>query len=91
MFSRPLLRRAFATQSTLIQTLQLLFIVSPKFPEGTVAGVYKRAVAENELVDAVRFDAQRFNWNMREFDVCAFTIALTDILEIYLFLCFWFN
>ena len=32
-------------------------IVSPKFPEGTVAGLYKRAVAENQYQDAVRFGA----------------------------------
>lgn len=33
------------------------YIVHPKFPEGTVASLYKKAVAKNELVDAVRFDA----------------------------------
>jgi hypothetical protein len=35
----------------------LKFIVSHKFPEGTVAGLYKRAVAENQYHDAVRFGA----------------------------------
>jgi hypothetical protein len=46
-----------------------LYIVSHKFPEGTVAGIYKRAVAKNDLIDAVRFDAQKFNWTVKEFDV----------------------
>ncbi len=32
-------------------------IVSHKFPENTVAGLYKRAVAENQYMDAVRFGA----------------------------------
>ena len=30
--------------------------------------MYKVAVASNHLFDAVRFDQQRFNWNMKEFD-----------------------
>ena len=47
-------------------------LVSPKFPEGTVAGAYKRAVAENEHYDAVRFGAQKINWTLREFDVKLF-------------------
>ena len=52
--------------------------VSAKFPEGTVAGIYKRAVAKNEYYDAVRFGAQKLNWNLREFDVCVFP----DIAEV---------
>ena len=44
-------------------------IVSPKFPEGTIAGLYKRAVAENQYQDAVRFGAQKINWTLKEFDV----------------------
>jgi hypothetical protein len=44
-------------------------LVSHKFPEGTVAGLYKRAVGENALIDAVRFDQQRINWTLKEFDV----------------------
>jgi len=43
--------------------------VSPKFPEGTIAGLYKRAVAENQFQDAVRFGAQKINWTLKEFDV----------------------
>ncbi len=43
--------------------------MSHKFPEGTVAGLYKRAIAKNPLLDAVRFDAQRFNWTLQEIDV----------------------
>ena len=47
-------------------------LVSPKFPEGTVAGMYKRAVVENEYYDAVRFGAQKLNWTLKEFDVSSF-------------------
>jgi hypothetical protein len=47
----------------------ITFVVSPKFPESTVAGLYKRAVAENHYQDAVRFGAQKINWTLREFDV----------------------
>jgi len=46
-------------------------LVSPKFPESTVAGLYKRAVAENHYQDAVRFGSQKINWTLREFDVSA--------------------
>ena len=46
-------------------------IASPslKFPEGTVAGMYKQAVASNGEYDIVRFDSQRLNWTLKEFDV----------------------
>lgn len=47
----------------------LMISVSAKFPEGTVAGLYKRAVADNQYHDAVRFGAQRINWTLKEFDV----------------------
>ncbi len=43
--AKHLLKRRFASQ------------VHPKFPEGTVAGLYKKAVAENQYQDAVRFGA----------------------------------
>lgn len=46
-----------------------MLIVSPKFPEGTIAGLYKRAVAENQFQDAVRFGQQKINWTLKEFDV----------------------
>ena len=46
-----------------------MLIVSPKFPEGTIAGLYKRAVAENQYQDAVRFGQQKINWTLKEFDV----------------------
>lgn len=42
--------------------------LNPKFPVDTVAGMYKIAVANNYMFDTVRFDAQRFNWNLKEFD-----------------------
>jgi hypothetical protein len=47
----------------------LIAIVSRKFPENTVAGIYKKAVAENQYMDAVRFGAQKFNWTVKEMDV----------------------
>jgi acyl-CoA synthetase (AMP-forming)/AMP-acid ligase II len=56
---KQLLRRAFSSTSA---------AVHPKFPEGTVAGLYKAAVSQNHHYDAVRFGAQKFNWTLREFD-----------------------
>jgi len=63
-----LIYRKFATQ------------IHPKFPEGTVAGLYKRAVAENQYIDAVRFGAQTFNWTLKEFDrySSAFAFGLVE-------------
>ena len=68
---KQLLRRAFS--STSAQT-------HPKFPEGTVAGLYKAAVAQNQYYDAVRFGAQKFNWTLREFDKysSAFAFGLVE-------------
>lgn len=45
MFSKQLLRRPFASRSIIIIFTYWNLLVNPKFPEGTVAGVYKRAVA----------------------------------------------
>lgn len=42
--------------------------VNPKFPTDTVAGKFKVAVSANYMFDAVRFDQQKFNWTMKEFD-----------------------
>jgi hypothetical protein len=60
MFSKQFLRR-FSTQSIhsiiWLNSITYKILVSHKFPEGTVAGVYKRALLKNDLVDAVRFDA----------------------------------
>ena len=42
--------------------------LNPKFPTDTSAGMYKIAVASNYMFDAVRFDSQRFNWTLKEFD-----------------------
>lgn len=36
--------------------LTIYFLVNPKFPTDTVAGMYKVAVASNYMFDAVRFD-----------------------------------
>jgi hypothetical protein len=43
--------------------------VHPKFPEGTVAGLYKQAVAMRPDHDILRFDNQNINWSLVEFDV----------------------
>lgn len=69
IMSKHLLRRGFATQSTVSLLDNDYIVVHPKFPEGTVAGLYKRAVADNQYYDAVRFGAQKFNWTLKEFDV----------------------
>ena len=53
-----------------------MLIVSHKFPESTVAGLYKRAVAENQYQDAVRFGAQKINWTLKEFDVSETTVII---------------
>lgn len=54
--------------------------MNPKFPEGTVAGMLKSAVAHNYLFDAVRFDRQKFNWNLKDFDrySSAFAFGLVE-------------
>jgi hypothetical protein len=80
MLTKQLIRRAFGGQgkNTLskpisfavhLKTLHYSFLVSPKFPESTVVGIYKRAVAENQYQDAVRFGSQKINWTLKEFDV----------------------
>jgi len=68
MLSKALARRGFAAQ------------VNPKFPEGTVAGLYKRAVATNGLIDAVRFEKPGFNWTLKEVDrySSAFAFGLVE-------------
>lgn len=40
-----------------------------KFPAGTVAGQYKIAVNTNAERDIIRFDNQKLNWTLKEFDV----------------------
>ena len=54
--------------------------LNPKFPTDTAAGLYKVAVASNYLFDAVRFDSQRFNWHLKEFDrySSAFAFGLVE-------------
>jgi len=47
------------------------FLAHPKFPEGTVAGLLKQAVAARADQDLVRFDNQNINWSLVEFDVSA--------------------
>jgi hypothetical protein len=83
MFSKQFLRR-FSTQSNhILQLNNIIIVVSHKFPEGTVAGVYKRALLKNDLVDAVRFDAQKFNWTLKEFDVIFSLIILIFFFQRY--------
>lgn len=46
-----------------------LALASVRFPAGTVAGHYKAAVAQRAEQDVVRFDNQKLNWTLSEFDV----------------------
>jgi hypothetical protein len=48
MYTKQLIRRTFGAQGKLSKNSLTYWIVSHKFPEGTVAGLYKRAVAENQ-------------------------------------------
>ena len=34
-----------------------------------MAGLYKKAAAANSEKDIVRFDGQKYNWTLKEFDV----------------------
>lgn len=54
--------------------------MNPKFPSDTVAGKFKVAVSSNYMFDSVRFDQQRFNWTMKEFDrySSAFAFGLVE-------------
>ena len=65
-----ILNRGFATKCKSIEKyLTILFlIVNPKFPSDTVAGMFKAAVSANYMFDSARFDHQRFNWNLKDFD-----------------------
>ena len=58
-----------------------MVVASLKFPEGTVAGLYKQAVASNSEYDIVRFDHQKLNWTLKEFDVSFFSFANHRSLE----------
>jgi hypothetical protein len=64
-----------------------VLIVSHKFPESTVAGLYKRAVSENQYLDAVRFGSQKINWTLKEFDVKLHYNSFT--IEIFFCFRFW--
>ena len=46
-----------------------LIVANVKFPEGTVAGLYKSAVATQPNYDILRVDSQRINWTLKELDV----------------------
>ena len=60
MFGRLVQRRLFSNAAV-------------RFPEGTVAGHYKAAVAAKGDRDAVRFDNQKINWTVKEIDVSSLT------------------
>ena len=63
-------------QLCLIETYLTSFtiqnIANVKFPEGTVAGMYKAAVARKPDYDIVRVDSQKINWTLKELDVSFF-------------------
>ena len=72
MFSKLVIRRAPFHSAT---------SASLKFPEGTVVGMYKQAVTANAVYDAVRFDNQKLNWTLREFDVSHLPVADLNCIE----------
>jgi len=76
MFSKLFTRRTFVSRKLLLEIDTNICLASLKFPEGTVAGLYKQAVAANAETDIVRFDNQRLNWTLKEFDV---SIELTSL------------
>lgn len=43
-------------------------VANPKFPDGTVGGLYKAAVAAKPEYDCMRVDSQRINWSLKELD-----------------------
>lgn len=62
--------RSFSTaRKTLSQLDPSLPIANVKFPAGTVAGHFKTAVSANSERDIIRFDSQKLNWTLKEFDV----------------------
>ena len=54
---------------SLSHDILLSTLAHPKFPEGTVAGLLKQAVAVRADQDLIRFDNQNINWSNVEFDV----------------------
>jgi hypothetical protein len=48
--------------------LNELKIAAVKFPEGTVAGCLKAAVARQSMMDVIRFNNQNINWTVKELD-----------------------
>lgn len=56
------------------------FCTEFRYPEGTVPGILKAARAKNEWLDVARFDAQKHNWTVKEFDVysTAFAYGLVE-------------
>ena len=51
-----------------------LNLANVKFPEGTVAGMYKAAVSARPDYDIVRVDSQKINWTLKELDVRGISI-----------------
>ncbi len=58
-------------------------LANVKFPEGTVAGMYKAAVAAKPDYDIVRVDSQKINWTLKELDVSHRAIFFVTILNQY--------
>ena len=57
MFSKLVTRRAPFSVARKFSSKRLIQgIANMKFPEGTVAGLYKKALANNSEYDIVRFD-----------------------------------
>ena len=81
MFSKLVTRRAPFHSAAARKFFEyfLIGLASLKFPEGTVAGMYKQAVASNSEYDIVRFDTQKLNWTLKEFDVSSLSVLLTFI------------
>ena len=55
--------------SSILITCWFQSLANVKFPEGTVAGMYKAAVAAKPDYDIVRVDSQKINWTLKELDV----------------------
>ena len=62
-------KKSLLSRIALIDCLTVCRTANVKFPEGTVAGMYKAAVAAKPEYDCVRFDSQRINWTLKELDV----------------------
>ena len=83
MFSKLISRRApfSVARKSNYASNQNWLAANMKFPEGTVAGLYKKAAVANSEKDIVRFDGQKYNWTLKEFDVSKAIVADHKALE----------